>query len=78
MVHQQEYQTDAQGKSAFELKLPEGLYRAMLESKDIYGKPIRSELNLMVLNPEQAKLGIKLPHVFSIQSVSYQPGETFK
>ncbi|MFY8073096.1 MAG: alpha-2-macroglobulin family protein [Pirellula sp.] len=78
MVHQQEYQTDAQGKSTFELKLPEGLYRAMLESKDIYGKPIRSELNLMVLNPEQAKLGIKLPHVFGIQSESIQPGETFK
>ena len=78
IVHQQEYQTDAQGKSTFEVKLQAGLYRAVLESKDIFGKPIRSELNLIVLNPEQASLDIKLPHVFTSQSESLQPGKTFK
>ena len=77
LVDQQAYQTDAEGKSTLNVKLPVGLYRAVLESKDSYGKPIRSELNIKVLDPEQPKLGMKLPHVFTIQSDTLQPGQTW-
>ncbi|MCE2785923.1 MAG: MG2 domain-containing protein [Pirellula sp.] len=77
LVSQEAYQTDADGKTKLSVKLPAGLYRAVLESKDSYGKPIRSELNLRVLNPEQPKLGIKLPHVFASPSDSLQPGQTW-
>lgn len=77
LIEQQNYQTDAQGKSTLQVKLPVGLYRAILESKDAYGKPVRSELNLIVLNPEQPTLGMKLPNLFASQSYSLQPGETW-
>lgn len=78
LVSQLDYTTDDQGVSTLETKLPAGLYRAILESKDFYGKPIRSELSLIVLNPEAPNLGVKLPHVLATQSDTLQPGETWK
>jgi hypothetical protein len=78
LVHEQAYQTDDQGKSSLRVKLKQGLYRAVLESNDTYGKPIRSELNLKVLNPELTKLGMKLPFVFTSKTDTLEPGETWK
>ena len=78
LINEQDYKTGESGTTKINFKLPTGLYRAILESKDAYGKPVRSELNLKVLSPQQNELGFKLPHVFVIESNEVHPGETWK
>ncbi len=70
-----EFSTDADGKQELTLRLERGLYRAVIESQDRYGKPIKSELNLRVIDPSANKLGLKLPNMLAAPKWELQPGD---
>ena len=70
-----EFTTAANGKQDISFKLERGLYRAVLESQDKYGKPVKSELNIRVIDPTANKLGLKLPNLLAAPKWELQPGE---
>ena len=70
-----EFATAADGKQEIFVKLARGLYRAVIESQDRYGKPVKSELNLRVIDPKANKLDLKLPNVLAAPKWQLEPGE---
>lgn len=70
-----EFSTDADGKQELKLRLERGLFRAVIELQDRYGKPVKSELNIRVIDPSANKLGLKLPNVLASPKWELQPGD---
>src|SRR5205085_9025460 len=64
-VATEEFATDAAGKKELTVKLDAGLYRAVAETQDRFGKAVTARADLRVLDPAAAKLGLKVPHVFA-------------
>src|SRR5581483_2183239 len=52
VVAERDVATDAAGKAEVGVKLPAGIYRAILETKDRFGKDVTARLPLQVFNPE--------------------------
>lgn len=77
LVTELPFKTGEDGNQELKVELPRGVFRAVLESQDRLGKPVRSELNLTVIQPDAPQLGIKLPHLFATPKTSLQPGETW-
>ncbi len=75
VVSTNEFATAADGKQDVSLRLERGLYRAILESQDKYGKPVKSELNIRVVDPSANKLGLTLANVLAAPKWELQPGE---
>ena len=78
MVFDSTFKTAADGTSEFGLQLPRGIYRILLESQDAFGKPVKSELNLKVIDDEAKTLGLKLPYMFVAQPKAFEPGTSWK
>lgn len=72
------FTTDATGKAVVSVTLAEGMYRAQVETKDKFGKPVAAELPLRVLDPDATKLGIKIPNLFAAEKWSIEPGNEWK
>ena len=53
--------TGAEGEHTAEVELPVGMYRAVFETQDRFGKPVKAELPLRVLDPAAERLVIKVP-----------------
>ena len=71
------FTTDAHGEMATQIQLGVGVYRAMLETQDRFGKKVTARLPLRVLKPGEAKLSIKIPHLLSAPKWSAEPGQEF-
>ncbi len=50
MVHEEAFTTDASGKVVLTVPLKAGIYRAELESRDAFDKPVKAMLQLQVLD----------------------------
>lgn len=74
-VESKPFETAAKGKTTVEFKLSRGLYRAIVESQDQYGKPVRAQWNLRVVDPASNSLGLKVPHVLTAPKWQLEPGE---
>ncbi len=74
-ISTKEFATDADGKQDITVQLERGLYRAVLECQDRYGKPVKSELNIRVVDPSATKLGLKLPNLLAAPKWQLEPGE---
>ena len=77
MVAERGWTTDAAGNASQTFELPAGLYRAVAETQDRFGKPVKAELPLRVLDPEAKRLGIKLPSLFDAPTWLVEPGKEF-
>jgi uncharacterized protein YfaS (alpha-2-macroglobulin family) len=77
VVAEQGFTTDAKGEAKFSEKLGVGVYRAMLETQDRFGKKVTARIQIRVLKPDDTKLAIKVPHVFDGPKWSVEPGEEF-
>lgn len=75
VVHQQEVQTNPGGAAHVQFELSAGIYRAKLETQDSFGTPVSAWTQLSVLDLQADRQTVKLPHLFSIQSRSVEPGE---
>ncbi len=69
------FTTDAEGSAKLEFTLGTGVYRAMLETQDRFGKKVTARLPIQVVKPADTKLAIKIPHLLSAPKWSLEPGE---
>jgi hypothetical protein len=74
---EQRFTTDAKGEVALTWDLGAGAYRAMVETRDRFGKKVTARLPLMVAKPEAAKLKVKIPHWLGAPSWTVEPGQEF-
>ena len=77
VVLEKGFTTDAEGKSALQLKLGLGAYRVTLESQDRFGKKVTARLPLQVLRPADPKLSLKIPHLLEAPRWVVEPGQEF-
>ena len=70
-----DFATQKDGKAELTFKLEPGLYRAVLTTQDRFGKPVTAQLQLRVLNPDDTKLALKIPHLFTAPKWVLEPGE---
>ena len=69
--------TDAEGKATVQAKLGAGVYRAVLETQDRFGKKVTARTQITVLQPEAAKLAIKMPNLVAAPKWQVEPGQEF-
>ena len=60
---EEKVETGAEGTAKAEFDLPVGAYRAILETRDRFGKAVQAQLPLTVLDPDAKKLAIKVPQI---------------
>ena len=71
-------ETNTKGQAKVEAKLAVGVYRAILETSDRLGKPVKAILLLRVVNPAAEHLTIRLPQIVMSEKQSLEPGETLQ
>src|SRR5439155_21148679 len=69
-----DFATDGKGKAEVKAKLPAGIFRVIVESKDTFGKAVSSKAQLQVLDPAARHLNIKVPNVVESPSWKVEPG----
>jgi hypothetical protein len=77
LVKSADFATEKDGKKELPFKLEVGVYRALVETQDRFGKPVTAQLNVRVLKPDDTKLAIKVPHVLAAPKWSLEPGAEF-
>jgi uncharacterized protein YfaS (alpha-2-macroglobulin family) len=77
VVEEKGFTTDTNGMAKFSSKLGTGVYRAMLETQDRFGKKVTARQQIRVLKPDDTKLAIKIPHLLDAPKWSLEPGEEF-
>ncbi|XZE18994.1 alpha-2-macroglobulin family protein [Pirellulaceae bacterium SH449] len=77
LVEERGLETNDAGSSEQEWKLGQGVYRAVVETQDRFGKPVTSMLNFKVVDPSKSELGIKVPSLVVAPKWSVEPGESF-
>lgn len=77
VAHIAEFKTDGKGKAELDAKLPAGIYRVIVESKDPFGKSVTGKAQLMVLAPAADKLNVPVTNVVSSPSWRVEPGGIF-
>ncbi len=76
-VTEREFSTDPAGHDTHAFELETGFYRAVLETRDRFGRAVRAELPLRVIDPDAERLTLKVPHLFDAPAWSVEPGEEF-
>ena len=72
------FETLPSGVANVKVNLPTiGIYRAILETKDRFGKSVTAELPIQVIDPDASKLTIKIPNLFATTKDTVEPGEKF-
>ncbi len=77
VAHIAEFKTDGKGKAEVEAKLPAGVYRAVVETKDAFGKTVTGKAQLLVLAPAADTMTAPLTNVVSSPKWTVEPGELF-
>lgn len=78
VVFETAFKTDATGVQSIKSELAAGVYRAILTTKDRFGKEVKAELPLTVIDLKAPKWTVKLPSNFIVEKYSVQPSETFR
>jgi len=71
------FQTDAQGRALLPVDLEAGIYRAMLETQDRFGKAVAARHTIHVVDPEAEHFDVRVPNHFATPRWSVEPGESF-
>ncbi len=77
LVFERGLTTDQKGEVKAEPTLGVGIYRAIFETQDRFGKAVKGQAQIRVLDPAATKLAIKLPQLFDAPKWSVEPGEEF-
>lgn len=78
VVAGQPFKTDALGSAKLVMPLQAGVYRAMLGTKDRFGKTVMARRTLQVLDVKAAKYPVRLANHFVSQKTTVEPGENFR
>ena len=71
------FTTDTNGVAKLSVKLGVGVYRALLETQDRFGKKVTARQQIRVLKPDDTTLAIRIPHLLDAPQWSLEPGEEF-
>lgn len=77
LVAEAEFTTGPDGSLVKSFELGAGPFRVRLETQDRFGKPVKAELPLKVLDPGAEKLAIKLPNVYATPAQTVEPGSEY-
>lgn len=77
VMTEQTFTTAADGTAKLAAKLPAGLYRAVVETKDRFGKSVTARSTVEVVDPTAKAYGVKVPNHFAAPAWSVEPGATF-
>src|SRR5262249_16631594 len=72
-----DFASNGNGKADVSTKLPAGIYRAILETTDKFGKPVTAKYQFTVLNPVSDKFNVKVASHVAAAKRSVEPGEEF-
>ena len=78
VVANQKFTTDGDGNKELSFTMEEGAYRAVLETKDRFGKEVKALLPILVLNPKAKRFGVKIPNHVASSTWRVEPGDSFK
>lgn len=71
------FETSGAGKAELKTKLGAGIYRAVLETTDKFGKKVTARHQFTVLNPAANDFAVKIPNVVTAPKWSVEVGEEF-
>lgn len=77
VVQRDNFSTDEKGIATLEAKLAPGEYRAVLETKDRFGKAVTAQLPIRVVDPAAAAFPVRVPFHLASASWSLEPGQEF-
>lgn len=77
LVAERGFTTDKEGNLNPAFKLGAGAYRAILETQDRFGKKVTARLPLQILNPDDTRLAIRIPHLVAAPSWTIEAGKEF-
>jgi hypothetical protein len=77
VVAAHEFKIDATGSVKIETPLKVGIYRAMVETKDPFGKLVTARKTVQVMDVKATKYPVKLASQFVARNWSVEPGEIF-
>jgi len=78
VVFESAVKTDGDGNQSIAVTLPAGAFRAVLKSRDRFGKEVTALLPLEIINPAARKFPIKIANQVRLQKESLQPGDTMR
>jgi hypothetical protein len=78
MTGEYSFQTNDLGVTVVPVNLQAGIYRAKLQTKDRFGKPVSAELTIKVIDPEASDFNINLLNYLAAPKWSIEPDETFE
>ncbi len=77
VVAQPGFTTDAAGAAQVAIPLQAGIYRAVLETKDRFGRKVTARHLVQVVEPDADRYGVKLANQVVAPKWSVEPGEDF-
>ncbi|MBN2131582.1 MAG: hypothetical protein JW741_18940 [Sedimentisphaerales bacterium] len=77
LIGEHPFQTDALGQALLPLVLEAGIYRAMLDTHDRFGKPVAARHTIKVVDPAAEHFNVRLANHFAAPKWSLEPGESF-
>jgi hypothetical protein len=72
------FETGTNGTVALSFQLDTGAYRALLTTKDAFGREVTARLPLMVTDEGASRFTVRVPNRVAAQRWSVLPGETFR
>ncbi len=72
-----DFATDGAGNATVQPRLAAGLFRAVLETRDEFGKEVKALLPLHVIDPDSNMFTAKIPNYVASKQTTLEPGETF-
>ncbi|MCY2989013.1 MAG: MG2 domain-containing protein [Planctomycetota bacterium] len=77
VVQERGFTTDAAGNASFSFPLEAGVYRAVLDTQDRFGKKVTAQVPIQVLDPTAKTLSIKIPDLVAAPAWTVEPGTPF-
>ncbi|MFO0934904.1 MAG: alpha-2-macroglobulin family protein [Gemmataceae bacterium] len=77
-IHKLDFATKDDGKQELTTKLEPGIYRAVLETQDAFGKPVGSKVQLLVVKPDAKTFSVKVANHVASESWKAEPGDEFQ
>ncbi len=75
VVAEKPFSTGTNGEAALAFPLRPGAYRATLETHDRFDKKVTAQLPVQTLDPDAAKLAIKIPHLLAAPQWKASPAK---
>lgn len=72
------FTTDSTGVAKKSVTLKTGIYRALVETQDRFGKKITAMQQFLVVDPDAKRFAVKVPSHVAAPSWKLEPGDTFE